>query len=99
MHQFSHHDDDDQDDVDDNFLQKVFSHVQHVSNASLTSQTIASTSSQYSKFVADEDAVIFAQYVIEQFYKPPILHQAHNTIAFTSSQFSVSKLLRGPPSA
>ena len=94
-----HIDADDHDDLDNNFLEKAFSHAQHVSNASFTSQTTTSTSSQYSKFVADEDAVIFAQYVIKEFFKPPIIHQAHNTIAFTSSQFSVSKLLRGPPSA
>lgn len=98
-HQSNHHDDDNHDDADTNFLQKVFSQVQHIGNASLTSQTTTSTSSQYSKFVADEDAVIFTQYILKQFFKPPLIHQAHNTIAFACSQHSASNLFRGPPSA
>ena len=97
-HQSNHHDDDDHDDFDANFLEKAFSHVQHVSNGSTAFQT-STPSVVYSKFVADEDAVIFAQYVIKQFFKPPIIHQAHNTFSFTSSHFSASNLFRGPPSA
>ncbi len=98
-HQSRYQEDDDNDDFDTNFLQKAFSNVQHDSNSINTSQTTTSTSSQYSKFVADGDAVIFAQYVLKQFFKPPLIHQAHITFAFTSIQFSASNLFRGPPSA
>ena len=98
-HQSDHHDGDDHDDFDTNFLQKAFFNVQHASNSSNTCQTTTSTSPQYSKFVADEDAVVFAQYVLKQFFRPPIIHQAHITFAFKSTQFSASNLFRGPPSA
>ncbi len=95
----SNYHDDDNDDFDGNFLQKAFSNVQHVSNSSNTCQATTSTSSQYSKFVVDEDAILLGQYFFKQFFKPPIIHQAQNKITFTSTILLASNLFRGPPCA
>jgi hypothetical protein len=96
--QHSNQHDDDQDDLDNNFLGQAFSHFQHESNNGITYQT-ASPTFQCSQFSIDKEAVLVTQYFIRQLFKPPIIHKEHSSFAFTPSAYSASSLFRGPPMA
>jgi hypothetical protein len=95
--QHSNHDDN-QDDLNNNFLGQAFSHFQHESNNGITYQTASSTF-QCSQFSIDKEAVLITQYFIRQLFKPPIIHKEHSLFAFTPSTYSASSLFRGPPMA
>ncbi len=92
--QSSHHDD--HDDIDDNFLGQVFSHLQHEQGSTFVYETAASDF-QRSKVSFDNNSVLVVQYIIQVLYKPPIKHAESSPVCFTSSYYSVTTLLRGPP--
>lgn len=92
-----HHDKDDED-TDNTFLGHAFSHFQHDQDNSIVYET-ASPVSKFPKASFDKGAFLIVQYFVQAHYKPPLKHIEHPAFYCTSSSFSATSLLRGPPVA
>lgn len=88
--------DDDHEDIDHDFLGEAFSHFQHEQDSGIVYET-ASTVYQYSKVNLDKDTYFLVQYIVQVLHKPPIEHPEPYPFNFSSSFYSVTSLLRGPP--
>jgi len=95
-HQGSH--DDDHDDIDQNFLGQAFSHFQHPQGNTVVYET-ASNGYQSTKVNFDKHTFFLVQYIVQVLHKPLLQHTEPYPIYFTSSAYSVTSLLRGPPAA
>ncbi len=94
QHQGSH--DDDHEDIDHNFLGQAFSHFQHEQGSGIVYET-ASPVYQYSKVNLNNDTYFLVQYIVQILHKPPLKHPEPYPFNFSSSSYSVTSLLRGPP--
>jgi len=94
QHQASN--DDDHDDIDHNFLGQIFSHFQQEHGSRIAYET-ASPDLQYSKVNFDKGTFLLVQYIVQVLFKPPLNHAETSPFYFTSSSYSVTSLLRGPP--
>lgn len=90
--------DDDHDDTDHNFLGDAFSHFQHQKGSTAAYET-TSSDCQCSKVNVDEHTFLLVQYIVQVLHKPPTKHPEPYPKHFTSSSYSVTTLLRGPPVA
>lgn len=98
---FAHHQathDDDHNDIDQNFLGQAFSHFQHEQGSTINYET-ASPDYNCSKVNFDQNTFLLVQYIVQVLHKPPIKHPEPYSTHFTSSSYSVTALLRGPPVA
>ena len=96
--QHNDHHDNDNDDTDKSILGHAFSHFQHEQGSGIVYET-ASQAYQYSKVNVDKDQYFLVQYIVQVLHKPPLKHSEHYTFNFSSSSYSVTSLLRGPPVA
>ena len=94
-HQSNHHDDD-HDDLDNNFLEQAFSHFQHEQGSGIVYET-ASLVYQYSKVNVDKDTYFLVQYIVQVLHKTRLKHPEPYPFNFSSSSYSVTSFLRGPP--
>jgi len=97
---FEHHQSsqpDDHDDIDNNFFGQAFSHFQHEQGGTFLYET-ATPDLQCAKVNFDKNALLVVQYIIQVLHKPPIKHAEPFPVYFTSSYYTITTLLRGPPS-
>ncbi|MEP7231108.1 MAG: hypothetical protein ABI691_12695 [Ginsengibacter sp.] len=94
QHQGSH--DDDHEDIDHDFLGEAFSHFQHEAGSNIVYET-ASPVYQFSKVNLEKGSFFLVAYIVEALHKPPLKHRELYTINFSSSSYSGTSLLRGPP--
>ncbi len=94
QHQTSH--DDDHEDIDHNFLGQAFSHFQHEQGGNIVYEN-TSPVAQYSKVNLDKDTYFLVQYIVQELHKPPLKHPEPYPFNFSSSSYSDTRLLRGPP--
>ncbi len=96
--QHNDHHDDDNEDTANSFLGHAFSHFQHEQGSGIVYET-PSPVYQYSKVNVYKDTYFLVQYIVQVLHKPPLKHPEPYPFNFTSSAFSATSLLRGPPMA
>ena len=96
--QHNDHHDNDNEDTDKSFLGYAFSHFQHEQGSGVVYES-ASPVYQYSKVNVDKDIYFLVRYIIQVLHKPPLKHSEPSPFSFSSSSYSVTNLLRGPPVA
>ena len=96
--QHNHHHDNDHEDTDKSFLGHAFSHFQHEQGSGIVYHT-SSPFYQYSKVNVYKDIYFLCQYIVQVLHKLPLKHPESYPFNFSSSSYSFTSLLRGPPVA